>query len=75
MTSKIQMTKFRDLQIGDTFDFIHPETCRTTYFDRCAKISARKYHSIERGRTGHLPNEMEVGSINVEVYNVKRGTR
>jgi hypothetical protein len=65
------MTTFRELAIGDTFDFIgpvpHGGECRCKYhsfFDRCAKVSSRSYKSLDSGM------KMTVGTINVEVYNV-----
>ena len=54
--------KFRDLQIGDTFDFISPNVGYNSFFERCTKISTRKYRGDKF--------EYEVGSINVEVYHV-----
>jgi hypothetical protein len=56
--------KFRDLNIGDTFDFIKPNSLRNSFTKRCTKISARKYRDDLHT---HL-----VGTINVEVYNVTR---
>jgi hypothetical protein len=62
------MTKFRDLQIGDTFDFVGPVAMYNSYFARCVKLSARTYTPAEGE---HTPEPMRVGSINCEVYHVE----
>lgn len=56
--------KFRDLNIGDTFDFIKPGRLHNSFTKRCTKISARKYRDNMHTHT--------VGTVNVEVYNVTR---
>ncbi len=56
--------KFRDLKIGDTFDFIGPDRAMNSFYRRCRKISARRY----RDDVGVL--EYKVGSINCDVYHV-----
>ncbi len=59
--------QFRDLAVGDVFDFdggVYP-----SFYDRCVKISARKYQSLERPED--FPDAMTVGTINVEVYNLE----
>lgn len=64
--------KFSELEIGDTFDFISPripgELNTTSFYERCTKVSARKYGWTDR----HGPFTSTVGSANVTVYNVKR---
>jgi len=58
--------KFKELNIGDTFDFIdydHPEW--NSFFERCTKISARKYDAV-------TISGLEVGTINVNVFHVTR---
>lgn len=57
--------RFRELRIGDTFDWIEPGSLRNSFSLRCTKISARKYVD-ERGFMH------QVGTINAKVYNVKR---
>jgi|HubBroStandDraft_5_1064220.scaffolds.fasta_scaffold34754_5 hypothetical protein len=57
------MTKFRDLQVGETFDFIGPNRMLVSFWKRCTKKSGRLYED-EDGDTHH------VGSINAKVYNV-----
>ena len=56
---------FKDLNIGDKFDFICPDG-QPLFFHTCTKISPRKY-------TWEIEEETfdsQVGSINVEVYHV-----
>jgi hypothetical protein len=53
------MTTFKSLSIGDTFDFIGGE--RPSFFERCEKISPRKY----KGDKGLI---YTVGSVHVTVY-------
>jgi len=60
------MQRFQDLAIGDTFDFIHDEQWRNSFFLRCTKVSARQYRYTDRGQT--FTNR--VGSINTEVCHV-----
>jgi hypothetical protein len=55
--------KFRDLQVGSTFDWISPNHSFNSFFLRCKKLSARKYNDS----TGQ---DHRVGSINAEVYHV-----
>lgn len=56
--------KFRELKIGQSFDFIAPDR-PNSFFLRCTRISARKYKD-ERGEV-HM-----VGTINARVYHVTR---
>ena len=56
--------KFRDLSIGDTFDFISPNQMLNSFYLRCTKTSTRTYTDEEETRH-------RVGSINAEVYNVR----
>lgn len=60
---------FGDLQIGQTFDFIGPDRILNSFYDRCRKVSTRKYVSLETGY------EFTVGSLNARVYNVEKGAR
>jgi hypothetical protein len=57
--------KFRDLQIGDSFDFIKPHSHLNSFYSRCVKVSTRQY-------TDDVGYRYSVGAINVEVYNVER---
>jgi hypothetical protein len=57
------MTKFRDLPIGETFDFVSPDRMMNSFYKRCTKISARRY----RDDTGTMHR---VGSINAAVYHI-----
>jgi hypothetical protein len=51
--------KFRDVKVGEKFDF--------TLLDGCIKLSARKYAY----RSNNEYNWCEVGTINVRVTNVR----
>lgn len=63
--------KFRDLSIGDTFDFIAGDPLFVSFRDRCQKISARKYINVEvESRNRGIV--YRVGSIDASVYHVKR---
>ena len=61
------MTKFRDLGIGDTFDWIGPVTRFNSYFARCEKLSPRTYRNIGPGKQF----VMRVGSLNAEVFHTE----
>jgi len=54
--------KFRDLKIGDTFDFISPNKLANSFFERCKKISPRRYRANKK--------KYQVGSVHAEVYHV-----
>jgi hypothetical protein len=58
-------TKFKDLSIGDSFDFISPDRTLNSFFLRCEKTGPRKYKDSEG--TDH-----KVGSTSVEVYHVEK---
>jgi hypothetical protein len=55
--------KFRDLRIGETFDFIHNEWYRPSFFKPCRKTSTRKY--VDNTGQDHT-----VGSINTTAFHV-----
>lgn len=61
------MTKFRDLPLHATFDFIGPGRFNS-FFDRCIKTGTRVYHSVDRPTTAI----MHVGSINCDVFHVEQ---
>jgi hypothetical protein len=75
-------TKFRELSVGQTFDFVKPNSVFNSFFDRCIKVGPRAYASLvnhaEFGRSvAPIPFRgvsiymiYKVGSINVEVFNV-----
>lgn len=56
-------TRFKDLAIGDTFDFVGPDPMLNSFYARCRKISARGYRDDKRTR-------YTVGSASVEVFHV-----
>lgn len=61
------MTRFRDLSVGDTFDWINDrQPTFSSYFAACEKTGPRTYVSDD----GH---RHRVGSINAVVYHVNRG--
>jgi hypothetical protein len=63
----MKMTKFRELNVGDTFDFISPDRMLNSYFRRCVKTGTRTYTPVE-GEDAPAP--IRVGSINANVYHV-----
>jgi hypothetical protein len=63
------MTTFKELAIGDTFDFISPNRTLNSYFRRCVKLSARTYTPVEGEDE---PTALRIGSIHAQVYHVKR---
>ena len=59
--------KFRDLEIGDEFDFIdHKHPAFNSFFDRCVKVSPKKYSP----REGKLKDEYysRIVSLDCEVH-------
>lgn len=63
--------KFRDLKVGDTFDFIdddHPEL--NSFFARVVKTRIRWYEVVDQPTLRY-----SVGSIDVEVFHVEKGQR
>ena len=62
--------QFKDLKIGQTFDFVSGQPLMDSFLDRCCKVSARKYVSLADPRELNFRPEMRVGSITVEVYHV-----
>jgi hypothetical protein len=63
-------TRFRDLRIGDSFDFIGPEARFNSFYERCTKVTTRSYEWFHPER--HTNLRSEVGTINCKVYHVKR---
>jgi hypothetical protein len=64
----VEAEAFSEMKIGQEFDFVSPDPkVRNSFFDRCVKISPRKYRSLQTGL------EMSVGTIRVRVYNVTEG--
>lgn len=67
------MTRFRDLPVGATFDFVDdicPE--HNSFYSRCRKESARGYSWEYSPEVGAAPKRLStnVGTINVEVFHV-----
>lgn len=68
---KMKPTQFKDLSIGDTFDFISPNIGYNSFFDRCKKTGSRSYVALE----GKLKDmTLKVGSIKADVYHVSNST-
>jgi hypothetical protein len=68
-------TLFRDLKVGDTFDFIDDENrMYNSFYDRCVKLSAMTYKSIEpETRPERYTGTYQVGSIKAQVFHVEAG--
>lgn len=66
-------TEFRDLSIGDTFDFISPDRILNSFYETCKKVSARRYsyHNTQFNKDFIG----EVGSIHAKVYHVNGAVR
>lgn len=61
------VTRFRDLAIGQTFDFINDNNRMwNSFYRRCIKTSTRKYQTID----GEPVMQLRVGSVNAKVYHV-----
>jgi hypothetical protein len=60
------MTTFKELAIGDTFDWAKPDSRANSFFRPCMKVSARRYRTIDGGPIEYLT----VGSVRAEVSNV-----
>jgi hypothetical protein len=59
--------RFRDLSIGDSFDFISGNPLMDSFYGRCTKTSARTY---EWPSLCGKVYRVKVGSINALVYHV-----
>jgi len=65
MKSK-QGIKFKDLNIGDNFDWVNDDEPQwNSFFHPCVKTSTRKY-------IDYYGQDYTVGSINAIVYHVRR---
>jgi hypothetical protein len=63
--------KFRELAIGQTFDFIGPDRYNS-FYEPCKKISTRKY-KYPTGKPKPFDFYIaSVGSLDAEVFNVGR---
>jgi hypothetical protein len=65
--AKETVTLFRDIPIGAQFDFIAPGSLRNSFYNRCTKISARKYSYLHNKAQ---PLSCRVGTVKARVYNV-----
>lgn len=56
---------FKDLAIGDSFDFMDPESLRNSFSHRCTKLSSRTYsYGVRR------EFKATVGTVKARVYHV-----
>jgi len=64
--------KFRELAIGDTFDFVSPNSMLNSFYNTCEKIGARSYRWKNPVRCSLSPEEYLSSrcSINCIVYHV-----
>lgn len=59
----LRRVQFRDLQVGDAFDFVSGVPGMDSFYKRCEKISPRKYQDGDGV-------QYRVGSVKCQVYNV-----
>ena len=60
--------KFRDLAIGQSFDFINDSNrMLNSFFERCIKTSVRQYQSLSTGIV------YSIGSVNAEIHHASPG--
>lgn len=67
--------RFRDLAIGDTFDWINDaRPSWTSFHHRCVKVSARRYRAVHdmNGDLAADAPSMTVGTINASVFHIMR---
>lgn len=57
--------KFKELKVGDSFDWISPNRIYNSFFLRCVKTGLNSY--VDEDGKKH-----KVGSINAEVFHVER---
>lgn len=70
--------KFSELKIGDTFDFISPDFMLNSFYERCVKISARRYQWRNPVKCSLSPAEFltaRVSNIHTRVYHVNEDTQ
>ena len=71
--------KFRDLNVGDTFDFIDDKHMMlTSFYKRCVKTGPRTYGTVHDEPQDRLDRVVglspyRVGSVSAEVFHVRRG--
>jgi hypothetical protein len=59
--------QFRDLAIGDTFDFIDEQNpTHNSFFDTCVKTTARGYKSLSTDK------QYVIGRISAKVFHVNK---
>lgn len=70
--------KFRDLSVGQWFDFVEDGSIYNSFYCRCQKVAARHYRWRNTIRCSLSPQKWlmtRVGSINVDVYHAGRKTK
>jgi len=69
------VTRFRDLAVGQHFDFVDDSRSFNSFFGRCHKLSARTYgwYVTDWEKAGNPLKVItsRVGSINVQVFHVE----
>ena len=60
------MFQFRNLTVGDVFDFVGPDRLYNSFYATCTKVSPRCY--TWDGLDG--PLKSRVGSVSCEVFHV-----
>lgn len=61
------MTTFKDLNVGDTFDWIDDNQPQfNSFYERCEKITYNTYRSLITGEC------MQVGTVNALIYHVEK---
>lgn len=68
------MTTFKQLSIGNRFDFVGPDSMLNSFYSRCEKVSTRKYRWLNPRKCSLAPDvylETRVGSVGVEVYHIQ----
>jgi len=66
------VARFRDLAVGDRFDFVSPARLFNSFYAPCTKVSARKYCWDAPAHLGIPKLFSQVGTINVLVYHVNK---
>jgi len=78
---KLPTVLFRDLAVGDEFDFVPPNRSHASFFLTCTKTGPRSYTYVKENPSFHpyYPGnhvyKKHVSTDNVEVYHVVRKRR
>ena len=58
--------QFKDVKVGQTFDFVKPDTFQNSFFNPCVKVGPRHYAYLMRG----VRCLNRIGTSKCVVYNV-----